>query len=74
VVIDPTNVITHSDFRTRKKDLSQLYIIAKPKTGLRYYTGFAWKKAGAITTSEEWFNYLSVFSKRMTTPLITTIK
>jgi hypothetical protein len=74
VVIDPADVITHSDFRTKKKDLSQLYIIAKPQSGLSYYTGFAWKKAGAVNTSEEWVNYLNTFSKRLNTPLIITVK
>lgn len=74
VVINPDDVITHSDFRTTKKDLSHLYIIAKPKVGLSYYTGFAWKKTGAIVTHEAWVDYLSTFSKRLKTPLIVTTK
>lgn len=74
VVIKPTEVITHIDFRTKKKDLSQLYIVAKPQSGLSFYTGFAWKKAGAIATSEEWVGYLTAFSKRLNTPLIMTVK
>jgi len=74
VVINPTDIISHSDFRTKKKDLSQLYIIAKPQSGLSYYTGYAWKKAGAITSSEEWVNYLATFSKRLNTPLTVTFK
>jgi hypothetical protein len=72
VVINPTDVITHADFRTKKKDLSQLHIIAKPESGLTYYTGYAWKKAGIILTSEEWVNYLTTFSKRKNTPLVVT--
>ncbi len=72
VVINPNDVITHSDFRTKKKDLSQLHIIARPKSGLTYYTGYAWKKAGAILTAEEWVNYLTEFSKRKNTPLVVT--
>jgi hypothetical protein len=74
IVINPADVITHSDVRTSKKDLSQLYIMAKPKSGLRYYTGYAWKKAGKINTPEEWVNYLHTFSKRLNTPLIVTAK
>jgi hypothetical protein len=74
VVINPADMITYSDFRTTKKDLSQLYVIAKPKSGLTYYTGYGWKKAGSIQTANDWVDYLSTFSKRMTSPLIVTIK
>lgn len=74
VVINPSYIISHSDYRTKKKDLSQLYIIAKPQSGLSYYAGYAWTKAGAITTPEEWMNYLSIFSKRLRTPLIVTFQ
>lgn len=74
VVINPADIISHSDFRTKKKDLSQLYIIAKPKSGLSYYTGYGWKKAGTITSPEEWVNYLATFSKRLNTPLTVTFK
>ncbi len=73
VLISATDIITHSDFRTRKKDLSQLYVIAKPHRKLVYHTGYAWKKAGAIQTHEEWTTYLNTFSKRLNTPLVVTV-
>lgn len=48
--------------------------IAKNGVSLSYYTGAAWNKAGVITNAEEWLNYLQAFKKRITSPLIITIK
>ncbi|HEY9045955.1 MAG TPA: DUF4861 domain-containing protein [Ohtaekwangia sp.] len=70
VVIDPEYVIGHLDYRTTKKDLSQLYVITKPQQNqVIYYTGFAWKKAGILTTPEAWDQYLTDFSARIASPL-----
>jgi hypothetical protein len=70
VVIDAANIIRYKDFRTEKKDLSHLYIVSKPANDrLVYYPGFAWKKAGLITTPEAWDRHLAEFSERIHTPL-----
>ena len=39
-----------------------------------YYVGGAWDKAGEITNSVQWFDYLNRFSKEIKNPLIITIK
>lgn len=74
VVVDPSQIIGHSDYRTRKKDLSQLYIMTKPENKVIYYTGFAWKKAGLIQSESEWNDYLARFAQRIATPLEVTIQ
>jgi hypothetical protein len=74
VCIDPSTLLGHKEYRTTKKDLSQLYVIAKPESKVTYYTGFAWKKAGAIQTSEEWNNYLDEFSQRLRSPVEVKIR
>ncbi|MBT1703781.1 DUF4861 domain-containing protein [Chryseosolibacter indicus] len=74
VVVDPIQIIGHSDYRTRKKDLSQLYIMTKPENKVTYYTGFAWKKAGYIQSESEWNDYLGRFAQRIATPLVVTIQ
>jgi hypothetical protein len=73
VVIGPKAIISHQDFRTQKKDLSHIYIMTKPEDHVVYYTGFAWKQAGAIQTSADWNTYLRKFSKRLNSPLIVTL-
>jgi len=69
IVANPSAIQSHLDYRTAKKDLSQLYIIMKPATEYVYYAGFAWKKAGAITTAKDWDNYLDQYAKRLASPL-----
>jgi hypothetical protein len=53
------------------KDLSNAYAHLKIKENrVVYYTGFAWKEAGQITTKEEWESYLNEFSNKVNNPLI----
>jgi hypothetical protein len=75
VVIDKRYVMGHKDFRTQKKDLSQLYVMAKPvQNKVIYYTGFGWKKAGIITSEAAWHKYLDQFAQRIHTPLQVSFK
>jgi hypothetical protein len=39
-----------------------------------YFTGAAWDKAGKITNSKEWFNYLNNFNQQIKTPLVVSVK
>jgi hypothetical protein len=74
VVIDPMSIVRIEDFRTEKKDLSHLYITERTTDQhLVYYPGFAWKKAGLLTTPFAWDQHLAEFSERLRTPLKTEI-
>ncbi len=39
-----------------------------------YYTGAAWDRAGQITNSAQWFDYLNRFADELKNPLIISIK
>ena len=47
---------------------------AKNNEVLTYYTGGAWDKAGKITNSIQWFEYLNRFSQELKNPLLVSIK
>ena len=42
---------------------------AKQNEAFVYYNGAAWDKAGLITSSKNWFNYLDTFKQRINQPL-----
>jgi len=39
-----------------------------------YYNGGAWNRAGRITTSAEWFNYLTDYKYKLDNPLVVTVE
>jgi hypothetical protein len=74
VVVDPGSILDHADYRTLKKDLSQIYIMTKPEKKVTYYTGFGWSKAGVITSREAWNDYLDRFAQQLSVPLQVSVK
>lgn len=46
----------------------------KPNTPIVYYTGAVWNKAGEITNSKQWFDYLSDFRTKLKQPLKVKVK
>jgi hypothetical protein len=62
-------VQAYRDYRTDKKDLSQIYIIKKPSDVYTYYAGFAWKKANIIVSPQMWDDYLDKFATRIASPV-----
>lgn len=46
----------------------------KSKQPIVYYTGAAWNKAGEITDSKQWFNYLTNFNEKLKQPLKVRVK
>jgi hypothetical protein len=75
VVVAPKYLQGFEDYRTSKKDLSQLHIITNPiDNTVVYYAGFGWDKAGIITTGDKWNVYLDQFAQRLASPLQVTLK
>ncbi len=46
----------------------------KPNDPFIYYHGAAWDKAGEITDSKQWFNYLLHFQQKITQPMVVEIR
>ncbi|MBT1708452.1 DUF4861 family protein [Fulvivirgaceae bacterium PWU5] len=71
IVIDPARVLRYADYRTTKKDMSHLYVMAAAprQDAVVYYTGFGWKKAGKVASAETWDLYLQDFAQRLTSPV-----
>ncbi|MBL0742844.1 DUF4861 family protein [Chryseolinea lacunae] len=76
VLIDPAHVQRFQDFRTTKKDLSHLYVVAKASEGnVTFYTAFGWKKAGRFDSFEAWTTHLNEVAARLAAPVqIKTLK
>jgi hypothetical protein len=51
-------------------------VVMKPgiNTPVTYWAGFAWDRAGKITTAEAWRKYVDDFVERLNTPLEITVK
>jgi len=58
------------------KDYTQLLAKTEVKSNetIAYYSGAAWDKAGIITNSKQWFDYLHVFAENLKNPLVITVK
>lgn len=59
--MDPAKIDSIIVLDTKEKDTSHIFMIARTDaTGrLSYQAGYGWEKAGIITTSEAWSQYLS---------------
>ncbi|WPO78224.1 DUF4861 family protein [Flavobacterium sp. KACC 22761] len=55
---------------------NQLLAITETKNNepIVYYTGAVWDKAGIITNSAQWFEYLDNFSEELKKPLLVSVK
>jgi len=70
VVVDPGAVD-----RVAEDKLNHLLIL-KPgiATPITYWAGFAWDRAGQITSAESWNSYVDQFAERLRSPIDVTIK
>jgi hypothetical protein len=76
VVMDQSRISEIKEIKSKKKDTSHIVVITSTdkKGWISYYTGYGWKKAKKITTSEEWNEYLNNFAKGLKSPVKVTIK
>ena len=70
VVVDPSAVATVGE------DKLNHLVILKPgvATPITYWAGFAWDRAGQITSAESWKAYVDQFAKRLRSPIDVSIK
>ncbi|HEY0367568.1 MAG TPA: DUF4861 family protein [Pyrinomonadaceae bacterium] len=70
VVVDPSAVE-----KVREDKLNHL-VVWKPGVAapLTYWAGFAWDRAGQITSAESWKSYVDQFAERLRSPIEVTVK
>ena len=70
VVVDPTTVD-----KAAEDKLNHL-VILKPgiATPITYWAGFAWDRAGQITSAESWKAYVDQFAERLRSPIDISLK
>ncbi len=70
VVVDPSAVD-----KVAEDKLNHL-VVLKPglATPITYWAGFAWDRAGQITSAESWKSYIDQFAGRLRSPIDVTIK
>jgi hypothetical protein len=51
-------------------------VVLKPRTAfpVSYWAGFAWDRAGKITSAESWKGYVDHFAERLRSPIEITVK
>jgi len=49
-------------------------MLAKQEEPVLYYSGAAWNKAGIITTSEKWFDYLQSYKQKLEQPITVIVR
>lgn len=65
VVIAPEKILRMEEVKSDKPDESHALLITRTDAGgvVRYRTGYGWQKAGVITTSALWQDYLSAAAR-----------
>jgi hypothetical protein len=60
-MMDPEQIVEIKEVKSEEKDQSHIFIITKTNAegAVDYKAGYGWEKAGVITTTEEWSNYLN---------------
>ncbi len=65
IIVDPKSL----EKQTEDK-LNQLLLAKVPESGIAsYWAGFAWDKAGLITSAEAWKKYVDEFAQGLATPI-----
>ena len=69
-------VLNADDVDKLAEDARNNLIVLKPRTAfpVSYWAGFAWDRAGRITSVEAWKKYVDEFSERLRSPVEVTFK
>lgn len=69
IVVDPKSVVQQAE--DKANDL--LVVKAAPDNSISYWAGFAWDKAGKITTQDAWKKYVAEFAQGVQSPIEVSI-
>jgi uncharacterized protein DUF4861 len=69
-------LLNSSDVDSLAEDVRNNLIVLKPRTSfpVSYWAGFAWDRAGRITSAEAWKKYVDEFGERLRSPISVTVK
>lgn len=73
ILADPRLILDQMEIRKTTKDQSHMYMLLDPSQKISFYAGFAWQKAGEITSADKWNEYLLKFQNRLSNHLIITL-
>ena len=69
-------VVSPSDLDKLVEDKLNHLVVLKPRSAfpVSYWAGFAWDRAGKITSAESWNNYVDQFAERLRLPIDVAVK
>ena len=69
-------LVSPADVDKAAEDARNNLLVLKPKTSVpvSYWAGFAWDRAGRITSAEAWKKYVDDFGERMRSPIEVRLK
>jgi hypothetical protein len=69
-------VVNPGDVDKQAEDQRNNLLVMKPKSAfpVSYWAGFAWDRAGRITSADAWKKYVDEFSERLRSPIGVTVK
>ena len=68
-------VVDRSAFDKVTEDkLNHLFVLKPGAAPVSYWAGFAWDRAGQITSAESWKTYVDQFSERLQSPIAVSVK
>jgi Domain of unknown function (DUF4861) len=69
-IVDPKKLVK----QTGDKLNNLLLVRAEPDNSIDYWAGFAWDKAGKITTRDAWKKYVDEFARGVQSPIAVTVQ
>lgn len=69
-------LVNAADVDKSAEDARNNLLVMKPKTSfpVSYWAGFAWDRAGQITSADAWKKYVDEFGERLRSPIEVTVK
>jgi hypothetical protein len=68
-IVDPKKFVKQAEDKLN----NLLLVKAEPDNSIDYWAGFAWDKAGKITTADDWKKYADEFSQKIRSPVEVTV-